>query len=184
VASDDQPRSPLCGGRSSQGAPPRGRSPSRVSIVAIASGRAPCSASGRAAEERRRRRRFAVERRERALAGGAQRQVQMACVVAQANAADQPGVLERAQQAAQVAGVEIEVARELGGGRPAAPRELPEQARFGEREPGRGELLVQDADSARLEAVEATDRFGARGRGRSHALILRPDSCLKQPISC
>ena len=45
-------------------------------------------------------------------------------------------------------------------------RELPEQARFGEREAGRGGLLVQDADAARVEAVEAADRFGARGRGR------------------
>ena len=95
--------------------------------------------------------------------------MEVARVVGRALAADQLLLLQGAQQAAQVAGVEVEVARQLGGGGPAAVGELPEQARLGQREAGVGELLVQDADAPRVEAVEAADRRGARIGQRLHA---------------
>ncbi len=110
--------------------------------------------------------------------------MEMARVLARAGAADQPGVLERAQQAAQVPRVEVEVARSSAAVVPAALRELPEQARLGQREARRRQLLVQDADPPGVEAVEAADRFGARGEGRIHALIFSRDGCWKQSISC
>ena len=68
-----------------------------------------------------------IERRERALAGGGDRQVEVAGVVAGAARPDQLLVLEAAQQAAEIAGVEAEVASQIGGGGPLAMRKLPEQ---------------------------------------------------------
>jgi hypothetical protein len=93
--------------------------------------------------------------------------VQVPGVVGGTHAPDQLAFLQAAQQAAQVAGVEVEVAGEFGGGGPVAVRELPEEARFGEAEPGLGEAFLEHADTARVEAVEAADRGGARlGFGR------------------
>ena len=103
------------------------------------------------------------------LPGGGEAEVEMARVVARALGADQLGVLQRAQQPAQVAGIEIEVARQLGGRCVRlAMRELPEQARLGQREARAGQALVQDADAPRVEAVEAADGVGARWRSHGH----------------
>jgi hypothetical protein len=105
-----------------------------------------------------------IERCKGALAGRGDREMEVARVVGRALAADELLVLELPQQAAEVAGVEVEIAREFGRRRPFAMSELPEQARFGQREARVGQAFVQDADAPRVEAVEAADRFGARGR--------------------
>ena len=78
--------------------------------------------------------RAAVQRREGAPAGGADRQPHLARVGRRAAGLDQPALLEAAQQPAQVAGVEVERARQFGGGGVAAVRQFPQQARFGQRE--------------------------------------------------
>ena len=116
---------------------------------------------------------LAVERCEGAPAGAREAEVEMACVARRAFAADQLLLLQRAQQAAEIPGVEVEIARELDGGRAVAVGELPEEARFGQREAGVGELLVEDADAARIEAVEAAKGGGARGADGFHAAMMR-----------
>ncbi len=109
-----------------------------------------------------------VERGEGALAGGGEAQVQVPGIVFGADALDQLAFLQAAQQPAEVAGVEAEVAGELGGGGPVAMREFPEQARFGQAEAGLGQAFLEHADAARVEAVEAADRGGGRlGEGSS-----------------
>ena len=75
-----------------------------------------------------------VERREGLAAGGREGEQQVPGVVLRAQRLHQAALLEAAQQAAQVAGVEIELARQLGRGGAAAVREFPQQARLGERE--------------------------------------------------
>ena len=122
--------------------------------------------------------RAGIQRRESTPTGGREAQVQMARIVLRASALHQAALLEAAQQAAQIAGIEIECTRELGRGRGLAMRKLPQQPRFGQREARMQQSFVQHADAARVEAVEGTHPLdavgGGRGRGRiRHARIIR-----------
>ena len=145
--------SPGCGGRSSQGEPARGavaeqrfdvgHRPQQPFLTSCGQGGEEGGDVGFAAT---------VERGEGAPAGGREGEMEVAGIARRALAADQLLLLERAQQAAQVAGVEVEVARQLGRGAATAMGQLPEQTGFGEREAAVGELLVEDADPAGVEA--------------------------------
>ena len=76
-------------------------------------------------------------------------------------AADQSAFLEIAQHAAQIAGIEIERAADLGRGRRAAAGDLVQHARLGERIGAVEKSFAQHADLPRVEAVEAADRGDA-----------------------
>src|SRR5690606_7632916 len=62
---------------------------------------------------------------------------------------------EAAQDAAEIAGIEAEVAAQLGCGRPLALRQLVHHPRLGERERALRQPLLQDADLPGVETVEA-----------------------------
>jgi len=117
-----------------------------------------------------------VDRCECPLARGREAEVLVPRVVGRAGALNQAAFLETAQQAAQVAGVEIEFAREFGGGKPIAVGQLPQQPRFGERELRRQQAFVQRADVARVETIEAADRFDAGGGRGRHGADFSADS--------
>ncbi len=57
-----------------------------------------------------------VERREGALAGRRQAQVEMARILLRTRRLDEAALLQAAQEPAQVAGIEFELARQLGAG--------------------------------------------------------------------
>ena len=88
-------------------------------------------------------------------------------------AARQPLRFEAAQDAAQIAGVEAEIAAEIGRGRRLAVRELVEDAHLGQRERAVEQAIAERADAAGVEAVERAHRIDRRS-GRHH------DHC--QPI--
>jgi hypothetical protein len=96
------------------------------------------------------------------MAGGREAQVQVPGVCARAFGADELAGLQALQQAAQVAGVKIELARQLRRCRRVAMREFPEESRFGEAEARVGQAFVQDADASRVETIEAADDRGSR----------------------
>ena len=81
---------------------------------------------------------------------------------------EQAALLQPAQQPAQVAGVETQLTRQVGGGLAAVVRQLPQQPRFGQRELGVQQAFVQHADPACVEAVELADQFDAGEGGFGH----------------
>src|ERR1700730_9123490 len=74
---------------------------------------------------------------------------------------DQAAFLEIAQHAAEITGIEIERAADLGRGRGAAAGDLVKHPRLGERIGAVEKSLTQHADLPRVEAVEAADRSDA-----------------------
>src|ERR1700685_4452937 len=74
---------------------------------------------------------------------------------------DQSAFLEIAQHAAQIPGIEIEGAADLGCGRRAAAGELVKHPRLAERIGAVEKGFAQHADLPRVEAVEAADRGDA-----------------------
>src|SRR5258708_36545255 len=80
---------------------------------------------------------------------------------------DQAALLEVAQHAAQIAGIEIERAADLGRGRRAAAGDLVKHPRLAERIGAVEKSFAQYADLPRVEAVEAADR--------GDALVALPD---------
>src|ERR1700685_829933 len=74
---------------------------------------------------------------------------------------DQAAFLEVAQHAAQITGIEIERAADLGRGRGAAAGELVKHPRLAERIGAVEKGFAQHADLPRVEAVEAADRGDA-----------------------
>jgi hypothetical protein len=82
---------------------------------------------------------------------------------------DQPALFEAAQRSAQIAGVEIERAADIGCGRRAAFENLVEYARLGKRI-GAAEIgLTQHAELARVEAIEPPHPGDAIG---AHPILL------------
>ncbi len=69
-------------------------------------------------------------------------------------ALDQAALLELLQQPAEIAGVEAEIAREVGGGQAVAMRQFVEHARLGQREGAFQQPFVEQPDLAGVEAVE------------------------------
>ena len=109
-----------------------------------------------------------VELRERVLAGGGEGEVVLAGIVGGTHALDQPALRQTGQQAARVARIELEGAREIGGGEPIGTHQFPEQARFGRRKFRVRRAFVQHVDAADAEAVEAADGVDA---GLVHARL-------------
>ncbi len=100
--------------------------------------------------------RAGVEGREGLAPLRGQREVASPAVLLRTELAKEPALLEAAQDAAQIPGVDAEVATQLGGRRVHAVRELVQHARLREGERTAGEAFTQHADLARVEAVEAT----------------------------
>ena len=85
-------------------------------------------------------------------------------VVGRCLADDQPALFEASECAAQIAGVEVERAADVGCGRRAAFENLVEDACFGERIGAAQISLAQHAELARVEAIEPAhpgDAIGA-----------------------
>src|ERR1700724_230648 len=80
---------------------------------------------------------------------------------------DQAAFLEIAQHAAEIPGIEIERAADLGRGRGAAAGDFVKHPRLGERIGAVEKSFAQHADLPRVEAVEAADR--------GDALVALPD---------
>src|SRR5580700_7973428 len=81
---------------------------------------------------------------------------------------DQAAFLEIAQHAAEIAGIEIERAADLGRGRRATAGDLIKHPRLAERIGAVEKGFAQHADLPRVEAIEAADR--------GDALVALPDS--------
>ena len=92
-----------------------------------------------------------------------QRKVALPCVGLRRFSADQAFLLEIAQQARQVPGVEIERADNVAGGQVVAFRQFVQHAHFAERVGAVEIVFAQDADLPRVEAVEAAHRIDAGG---------------------
>ncbi|MNV10398.1 hypothetical protein D3C71_1009180 [compost metagenome] len=115
--------------------------------------------------------RFLLQRRKRGMADFGQAQHALAGV-ARVRLAREPAVgFEAAQDAAEVAGVETQVAPDLAGDGGFAVRQLVEHAHVGQRQVA-AQVGVEGADAARVEAVEPADGLdGGRvdgGRWRGH----------------
>ena len=68
---------------------------------------------------------------------------------------------ELPQDAAEIARVEAQLAPDLAGAQPFAPGQLVEDPRFGERQGAVQEVLLEHADLAGVEAIEAPDALDA-----------------------
>ena len=101
-----------------------------------------------------------VERREGVVARLGQRQQALAPVDRRWRARKQPIALEALQDAAEIAGIELQFAAKFGGGDVGALGEFVEHARLGQREAAVQQALLQGADDARVEAAEPPN--GAR----------------------
>ncbi len=94
---------------------------------------------------------------ERAAALFCQREVRLAAILNRGGTLQQARLLKFAQHAAQVAGIHAQFLRYLFGERPAACGQLIEHARFAEGVWGIKQTLLQCADVARVEAIEAPE---------------------------
>ncbi len=96
-----------------------------------------------------------VEGGEGRLATRGERQVALPPVVFRLRPLEEAALLKTAQDAAQVSCVQAEIAAQLGRRRPLAVRQLVEDARLAEGEGAIQVRLAEQADLARVEAVEA-----------------------------
>lgn len=104
---------------------------------------------------------------------GRQADAGTAGVVGRALSGDEPAPAEVGQDAAQVSGVEVELAGEVGGAHGVAVGELVEDADGGEGKVAGEVRLIENVDAARIESIEAADgidgiRCGAGGGGGWH----------------
>src|SRR5580704_6836752 len=109
----------------------------------------------------------ALQRRISGAAARRERQMALPGVARRDFAPDQSAFLEIAQHAAEIAGIEIERAADLGRGRGAARGDLVKHPRLGERIGAIEKGFAQHADLPRVEAVEAANR--------GDALVALPD---------
>ena len=101
------------------------------------------------------------ERIEGLASARCQRQDALPTIVGRDVLADQPALVEPAQDAAEVAGIEAEIATDLGRGGAAALPDLVQHARLGQRERAVEPAVLQHAEILRVEAVEAAHRGDA-----------------------
>ncbi len=97
--------------------------------------------------------RLGIERIERGAASRRQRDRSLARIAAAA-ARDQPALLEPPQQAARIAGVEIELSLQRGGEHGLARRDLVKQPRLDEAQLGSHVARREHARETRVDAVE------------------------------
>src|SRR5690606_28844925 len=92
-------------------------------------------------------------------------------------ARNQPLALEAAQDAAEIAGIEAELAADIGRSGFLPLRELVQHACLGKGERTLQMLFFQHADLARVEAVEGAERADAAGeflvRGSGHGATVK-----------
>ena len=98
-----------------------------------------------------------VEGREQGPSGLGEREQGSAAIQLGSPARDQAGALEPPQDAAEIAGVELEVGADLGGCRRLPMRQLVQHAAFRQRQVATEQPLAQHADPSCVEAVEASD---------------------------
>jgi len=77
---------------------------------------------------------------------------------------DQVAALEAGQQAAQIAAIESQIARENGGGLRSPACQFMQDTDLGQRERALLQMLVQRTDVLRIEAVEVADSLSAPQR--------------------
>ena len=113
--------------------------------------------------------RLFLERRQHRPAAAGHGQFALAGVGGGRSPSQQATLLETAQDPAQVAGVQSQVAAEIGGAARRAVRQLVEHAGFGQRQRGVEQVLAEHADPAGVETVEGADGVDvASGSGRRH----------------
>jgi hypothetical protein len=120
-----------------------------------------------------------VERRERLATFRRDRDQALAAVVRRARFLQQAVLAEAAQDAAEIAVVEVEVGGERARRHLLAVGELVEHARFREREARVDQALAQQAELAGVEAGEAPHRGDAllqTVRSRQHGHLQIGDS--------
>ncbi len=103
-----------------------------------------------------------IQRRKRLAARVVQPKVQMSCIARCLGCLDEPALFQSSQQATEVAGIEVEGARERCGSERrviVGMSQFPQEPTFGQIERGLQQPFVQDADPARVEAVEAANGF-------------------------
>ena len=98
------------------------------------------------------------DRRETLAAALGDREVASPAVGLGGLPADQPVRFEVAQDAAEVAGIESQIAGDFGRGRPVALTDFVEHARLRQRKRAADPAFAQDADALRVEPVEAPQR--------------------------
>lgn len=98
-----------------------------------------------------------VQARERFPTRGRQREQDPAAILRRGAALDQAALAEPAHDPAEIARVQAEVDPELRGRRRPSLRELVDDPRLCQRKRALEEPLLEDADPARVEAVEAPD---------------------------
>jgi len=96
--------------------------------------------------------------------------MRLAGIVGGPLAGDELPPAEVAEDAAQVAGVEVELAAEVGGAHGVAVGELVEHADRGEREVALEMRLIENVDAARIESIEPADGVDGVGRGAGGGL--------------
>ena len=84
--------------------------------------------------------------------------------------------MEAAQDAAEIAGIEAEIAADVGRGRAVALPDLIEHARLGQRERAVEPAVLQHAEVLGVEAVEAPHRGDALRIVRAEAAMGQPRS--------
>ena len=72
---------------------------------------------------------------------------------------EEPATLQALQQPAQIAGVEVELAGELGSGALAPVPDFVQQARLGQRKRAAEQTGAQRADTPCVESIEAAYRI-------------------------
>src|SRR6185312_13256504 len=92
---------------------------------------------------------------------------------------------EVAEDAAQVAGVEVEFAAEIGGAHGVAVGELVQHADRGQREVALEMRLIENVDAARIESIEPADGVDGVGRGSGcgHGWHGSPSVGIRMPMS-
>jgi hypothetical protein len=116
-----------------------------------------------------------LERRKCGLPASGQGKMRLTRVGVRGRPRDEPAALEALQDAAQIPAVEFQDLRHVGGGRLDRARrsgiavvpDLKEHAPFGQRKRALEQLLLQHANLARVEAIEAANRVDVLGKSES-----------------
>ncbi|MNL36506.1 hypothetical protein D3C87_1585900 [compost metagenome] len=122
-----------------------------------------------------------VERFEHLAALRGDAQLDRPRVVGRAALADQPLFLEAGNHSADVAGVQAQFLAKIRRSQPLTVRQFVQDADFRQRKLAVEQMLMQHADLAGIETVEAADSLGAFGQCPGHHLP-NPSKYLPQAI--
>ena len=93
-----------------------------------------------------------------------QREEHLSPVFVGTSPADQPALLETAEDPAQVPGIQVELSSEMGSRRPFVVGEFVDHPCLGEGERAFQESLLEDSDLLGVEAVEPSNGFDSRSQ--------------------